>query len=244
MSVADRLRVEAEQALASLQETHSTLESRLAQTLDAEQEKERELESLKTEHRNVSRKLAELTLHQQEERAELSALRNLVKEITDCGQQAEGQGHKEVEGMKQAADEHPKENEIDANEYGKEHLATQVVYPPNVNHHSEMANESDSTPLTGKGVAEEYLRCLAAEEKKKERQKDPRKIVMLSERSWWVNVNFFFPTKLVAFGRKAIPAKQCVSGVSLGSRSQATSRPKMGPPEKRVQHCHYARFVD
>lgn len=191
MSVADRLRVEAEQALALLQETHSTLESRLAQTLDTEQEKERELESLKAEHKNVSRKLAELTLQQQEERAELNALRNLVQEITDCGQQAEGQGHEEAEGMKQAADEHPKENEMDANEYDKEHLATQVVNPPDVDHCPEMANESDSTPLTGKGVAEEYLRCLAAEEKKKERQKDPRKIVMLSERSWWVYVNFF-----------------------------------------------------
>lgn len=242
MSVADRLRTEAEQALASLQETHSTLESRLAQALDAQRHEESELESLKAEHKNVSRKLAELTLQQQEERAELNALRNLVKEITDCGQQAERQSPEEGEGLKQAEEEHPKENETDADEYGKEHLATQVVDPPDVDHCPDVVNESDSTPLTGKGVAEEYIRCLAAEEKKKERQRDPRKIVMLSERSWWVD--FFFPTQLAEFGRRAVPAKQCVSGVSLGSHSQATSQRKMGPPEKRVQHCRYARFVD
>lgn len=196
MSVADRLRIEAEQALASLQETHSTLESRLAQALDAQRDEESELESLKAEHKNVSRKLAELSLQQQDEQAELNALRNLVKEITDCGQQAERQSPEEGEGLKQAEEEHPKENETDANEYGKEHLATQVVDPPDVDHFPDMVNESDSMPLTGKGVAEEYIRCLAAEEKKKERQRDPRKIVMLSERSWWVDVNFFFQPNL------------------------------------------------
>lgn len=196
MSVADRLRVEAEQALASLQETHSTLESRLAQALDVQREKESELESLKAEHGNVSRKLAELTLQQQEEWAELSALRNLAKEITDCGQQAERQSPKEGEGVRQATEERPKKNESDANEYDKDHVAIPVADAPDADYSPEMANESDNTPLTGKGVAEEYLRCLAAEEKKKERQRDPRKIVMLSERSWWVSTFFFQHNKL------------------------------------------------
>ncbi|XP_075893695.1 cytospin-A-like isoform X2 [Nelusetta ayraudi] len=194
VSVADRLRIEAEQALASLQETHSTLESR---------------------------KLAELSLQQQDEQAELNALRNLVKEITDCGQQAERQSPEEGEGLKQAEEEHPKENETDANEYGKEHLATQVVDPPDVDHFPDMVNESDSMPLTGKGVAEEYIRCLAAEEKKKERQRDPRKIVMLSERSW-------------SLSRLPLPSNQPTENGS--SRKTSSTLPlckKEEPPKQR-----------
>lgn len=182
--MADRLRVEAEQAMTLLQENHFALESRLAQALDAQREKESELERLRAEHKNVSRKLAEQTLQQQEEQVELNALRNLVKDLTTCSQQAERQSPEEGQGMKQATEELSGENETDANEYGEKQLATQVLDPPDVDHCPEMAHELDCTLLTGKGVAEEYLRCLAAEEKKKERQRDPRKIVMLSERSW------------------------------------------------------------
>lgn len=182
--MADRLRVEAEQEMTSLREKNSALESRLAQALDVQREKERELEGLRAEHKNVSKKLAEQTLQQQVEQAELNALRNLVKDLTTCSQQAERRSPEEGEGMKQAAEEHPEKNEKDANKYAGKQLAARVLDPPDVDHCPEMANELDCTPLTGKGVAEEYLRCLAAEEKKKERQRDPRKIVMLSERSW------------------------------------------------------------
>lgn len=182
--MADRLRVEAEQAVTLLQENHSALEGRLAHALDAQQEKESKLERLRAEHKNVSRKLAEQTRQQQEEQAELKALRNLVKDLTNCSQQAEGRSSEEEDPIKQAAEEHPEENNMHANEYGEEQLATCVLETPDVDHCPEMAGDLDCMPLTGKGVAEEYLRCLAAEEKKKERQRDPRKIVMLSERSW------------------------------------------------------------
>lgn len=183
--MADRLRVEAEQEMTLLQEKTSALESRLAQALDTQREKESELERLRAEHKNVSRKLAEKTLQQpQEGHAELNALRDLVKDLTSCSQQAERRSPEEGEGMKKAAEEHPDEKETDADECGEEQLATRALDPQDVDHSPEMANELDCTPLTGKGVAEEYLRCLAAEEKKKERQRDPRKIVMLSERSW------------------------------------------------------------
>lgn len=177
--MADRLRVEAEQAMTLLQENRSALESRLAQALDAQREKESELERLRAEHKTVSRKLAEQSLQQQEEQAELNALRNMVKDLT-----RERRNLEEGEGMKQTAEEHPEENETDANKYSDDQLATPVLDPQDVDHCPEMANELDCPSLTGKGVAEEYLRCLAVEEKKKERQRDPRKIVMLSERSW------------------------------------------------------------
>lgn len=186
MSVADRLRVEAEQALASLQESHSAVETKLNRALRGQQERERELESLRAEHKNVCRRLTDLAGQQQQERAELWALRDAHrgKEITDCGQQTERQDSEQGEGMKQAMEEKLKEAGTEANRCNKENGANQEVEPPAVDHNPDMANESDNTQLTGKGVAEGYLRCLAAEEKKKEKQRDPRKIVMLSERSW------------------------------------------------------------
>lgn len=226
VSVADRLRVEAEQALALLQENHFALESRLAQALDAQREKESELESLRAEHKNVFRKLAELSLQQgeeeeEEEAAELSALRNPVQDVKDCSQQAERRSPEEGEGMKLAQEEHPKENEMDANDCGKQHPSTQGVDPPDGDQCPEVANELDTTPLTGKGVAEEYLRCLAAEEKKRERQKDPRKIVMLSERSW-------------SLSRLPLPTNQSKENDS--SRKTSSTLPlckKEEPPKQR-----------
>lgn len=56
----------------------------------------------------------------------------------------------------------------------------------------EKSNGSENLQLTGRGVAEGYIRSLAALEKNKEEERgprDPRRIVMLSERSWQVYMN-------------------------------------------------------
>ncbi len=189
--MADRLRVESEQALVLLQESHRAVEEQLAQALSRQQEKERELESLRAEHRDVCSRLTELALQQQQERAELHALRNAcrVTDATDCDQQAERQDIKEV--IQEAVEEKPKkvEAETDARhvEKQKESETNQEVDAKVVSHDPEEANGSESMQLTGKGVAEGYLRSLAALEKRKEKgpgQRDPRRIVMLSERSW------------------------------------------------------------
>lgn len=121
--MADRLRLESEQALAQLQENHRALEHQLAQALHREEEKDRQLESLRAEYREASRKLAQVTQRQQQERAGL---------------------------------------EDDVQE----------------------GDEAERGKLMGRGVAEGYLRSLAALEKKRERQKNPRSIIKLSERSW------------------------------------------------------------
>ncbi len=195
MSVADRLRVESEQALGLLQESHRAVEEQLAQALGRQQEKDRELESLRAEHRDVCLKLTELTLQQQQEQAELDALRSAwrVKDATDCDEQAERQDSEEGHGeeIQKAAEEKPKRAEADTEaknvEKQKEESETKDVDAEVVGHDPEEANGSGSAQLTGKGVAEGYLRSLAALEKKKEGgrgQKDPRKIAMLSERSW------------------------------------------------------------
>ncbi|XP_044026402.1 cytospin-A-like isoform X2 [Siniperca chuatsi] len=187
VSVADRLRVESEQALGLLQESHRAVEAQLAQSLSRQKEKDGELESLRAEHRDVCLKLAELTLQQQQERAELDALRTAcrVKDITDCDEKADRQDSEEGQGeeipREVEADTEAKNIEKDENETNQDVDAEVVVHNP------EEANGSGSMQLTGKGVAEGYLRSLAALEKKKEGgrgQRDPRRIVMLSERSW------------------------------------------------------------
>ncbi|KAL7388257.1 hypothetical protein ABVT39_010239 [Epinephelus coioides] len=176
VSVADRLRVESDQALGLLQESHRAVEEQLAQALSRQQDTDRELESLRAEHRDVCCKLTELTLQQQQERAELDALRNAcrVKDTTDCDKRAERQDSEEGQGEDtQKVVEEKQEEESDTNK----EVDAQVV-----DHDPEEANGSGSTQLKGKGVAEGYLRSLAALEKKKD-GRDPRRI-MLSERSW------------------------------------------------------------
>lgn len=191
MSVADRLRVESEQALDLLQESHRAVKEQLAQALHGRQEKDRELESLRAEHKDVCRKLTELTLQQQQEWAELDALRNAhrVKDITDCDQQTERQDSEEGGEIEQVMEEKLKETETETeaknvDEQQKENETSQEGDAAVVDHDPEEANGSDGMQLTGKGVAEGYLRSLAALEKKKGSQRDPRRIVMLSERSW------------------------------------------------------------
>ncbi|XP_026197901.1 cytospin-A-like isoform X2 [Anabas testudineus] len=192
VSVADRLRVESEQAFSLLQESHRAVEEQLSQALCREQEKEKELEILRAEHRDVCQRLSELALQQQQqrERGELNDLRNAcrVTDLTDCDKHAERQDSEEGQGqdvpdvMEVAVTETTCKNV----EKQEEDETNQEVETKCEVLGSEEENGSGNVHLTGKGVAEGYLRSLAALEKKKEGgcgQRDPRKIVMLSERS-------------------------------------------------------------
>ncbi|KAM9703312.1 uncharacterized protein ACNS7B_002042 [Menidia menidia] len=182
VSVADRLRVESEQALGLLQESHRAVEEQLAQALGRQREMERELESLRHEHSGVCRKLSELTVKLQQERAELDILRSicsLKEEQTD--QQADQHQPDEEQGVET-------QKSISDSEYKDENNANQDSVDDSGAHDPEKEETGQGNMLlSGKGVAEGYIRSLAAIEKKKEEgrgQKDPRKIVMLSERSW------------------------------------------------------------
>ncbi|KAM3603267.1 uncharacterized protein V6R79_019574 [Siganus canaliculatus] len=190
VSVADRLRVESEQALGALQESQRAVEKQLAQALSREQEKDRELERLREEHSTLGTKLSEITLQQKQERAELHALRNpgRVDNGLDWDYQEESRDsevglRKEI---REVVEEEQKQVETEANDFDvrKEEDEKHEEVADVDDNDADDANGSDGKQLTGKGVAEGYLRCLAAREKKKEAQRDPRKIVMLSERSW------------------------------------------------------------
>ena len=241
VSVADRLRVESEQALGLLQESHRAVEEQLAQALSRQQEKDRELESLRAEHREVCLKLSEVTLQRQQEQAELDSLRSQVKDGTGCDQQAERQ-HSEEE-LQEVLENKPKKAEIEAEgknveEQKDENETSQEA----VAHNPEEANGSESSQLTGKGVAEGYLRSLAALEKKKEKPKDPRRIVMLSERSWWVHIMTLNTVNLTDREQYYQTWKKCLLGVSLVFRSQLIPPLRLGPQKTQAQHCRYARY--
>ncbi|XP_060947987.1 cytospin-A [Limanda limanda] len=170
VSVADRLRSESEQALGLLQGRHRAVEEQLALALSGQQEKDGELESLRVEHRDVCSKLNELTLQQQQQRAEMDALRNtcVANDRADGGKVIERQDSTEEEDKQKAAGQTEAEQEVKEANGGVE------------------ANGSGDQLSKGKGVVEGYLRSLAAMEKKKEAgrgPRDPRRIVMLSERS-------------------------------------------------------------
>ncbi|KAK2856046.1 hypothetical protein Q5P01_004781 [Channa striata] len=191
VSVADRLRVESEQALCALQENHRAMEEQLVQALSTQQEMEKELESVRAEHRDVCRKLSELTLQQQQERAELDNLRYAcrVEDITDFDKHAERQDSEQRQGedMQEVVEDVEAQTESETVEMQQEDSeAKQELETKCEDQDLESEDGSGSVNLTGKGVAEGYLRSLAALEKKKEGRghRDPRRIVMLSERSW------------------------------------------------------------
>ncbi|XP_034555134.1 cytospin-A-like [Notolabrus celidotus] len=188
VSVADRLRMESEQSLEVFQESHKAVKEQLVQALSSQQDKERELENLRAEHRDVCLKLTELSKRQQHERAELDALRNArkIKDSTACDERAERQDSEEE--IQKVQEETPRKDETDSNvEKQKENQESQDVDAGIVDHDPEEPNGAESQHLKGKRVAEGYLRTIAALEKKKDDgrgPRDPRRIVMLSERSW------------------------------------------------------------
>ncbi|XP_034755429.1 cytospin-A-like isoform X2 [Etheostoma cragini] len=227
VSVADRLRVESEQALGLLQESHRAVEEQLAQALSRQQEKDRELESLRAEHRDVCCKLTELTLQHQQERPELDPLRNAcrVKDTADWDKQAErrcseGKQQKEIQ---EVMEEKPREVEADTEaknveKQEDENETNQEVDAQVAGHDPEEANGSGSMLLTGKGVAEGYIRSLAALEKK---GRDPRRIVMLSERSW-------------SLSRLPLPTdSSSQNGTSKNTSTTLPLRKKEEPPKQR-----------
>lgn len=157
VSVADRLRAESEQALGSLQENHRSVEEQLAQALSRQQETERALDNLRVEHKDVCFKLSELR-------------RNTCRVID---KQTEGQERQLEKTQNISEDTETKDD------------ASQEVGGENGD--TDGGTESGDLNLKGKGVAAGYLRSLADLEKKKDDgrgHKDPRRIVMLSERSW------------------------------------------------------------
>ena len=204
VAVADRMRAEAEQALAEFQGRHGALEDRLAQTLSTQQDTDRELDGLRAQHRDACHQLAL-------ERGQLEALRAAQmktgttgsdkdaerKDSSDEGQTMED---KQGGGSPGVPKEEDPEHETIVDHTGvvaknngnhdevKEHETAQEAHGKVGGQDANGTNKTENAKmqLTGKGVAETYLRSLASLERKTEKGgslRERRKIVMLSERS-------------------------------------------------------------
>ncbi|CAL8317208.1 unnamed protein product [Merluccius merluccius] len=214
VSVADRLRVEAEQALGALREQHSATEARLAQALSRQREQDRKLQDLQAQHRDARHQLSPpLGERQRPDRAMSDA------QTTACGVARDGaqpggnvvgnpleqeKGHNGKEEGKQEICVLVATGKKDLEEKALEGVRTDVEAQDVERHCKAQQNvtvdgethcsagslgdpESERTQLTGKGIAEAYIRRLAAIKKKEEAgngSPDQRRIVMLSERSW------------------------------------------------------------
>ncbi|KAG9347343.1 hypothetical protein JZ751_004910 [Albula glossodonta] len=173
VSVADRLRLEAEEELGMLRETQQEAERQLAATLHKQQETDRQLEALRAQHKDTCQKLSTLTASERQAREELGTLRveheetcKKLSTLTVTHQQVLAELGTQTERKGQGVETH-KEG-------------------PNAKCITEDTQKREQPQPEVKGVAERYLQSVAAGEKRKEEGyagRDPRRIVMLSERS-------------------------------------------------------------
>uniref|UniRef100_A0A4W5RQC8 Cytospin-A n=1 Tax=Hucho hucho TaxID=62062 RepID=A0A4W5RQC8_9TELE len=199
VSVADRLRVEAEETLGTLRESHGNVEGQLDQAQCRQQDTDRELESLRAEHREACHRLSALTLEHQQTRAELDTRRHTLGESErDSLREREKDSHREIEGRdteERPAGEDTSEDisTMEAlNGKKREDSEGEVEGEKRVKSEGEDVNMGGQSPeelvrggenlLKVKGVAEAYLRNLAAGEKGCG-LRDPLRIVVMSEHS-------------------------------------------------------------
>jgi len=224
VSVADRLRVEAEQALGALRERHSTTEARLAQALRRQQEQDGEMRELQAQHRDAHHQLSALRGEGRWRRGEpcgsdtqtstcvvardgaapeeenVVGNQPLEEKEEEKGHNGRAEGKQGSCSLVAAGEKDSEEKKVvegvraDAESQDEEgHPTAQQSCAGDEETHCSAGSlggeEGDprskkETQLTGKGVAEAYIRKLAATKK----TADPRRIAMLSERSWWVAV--------------------------------------------------------
>ncbi|XP_038818392.1 cytospin-A-like isoform X4 [Salvelinus namaycush] len=199
VSVADRLRVEAEETLGTLRESHGNVAGQLDQAQCRQQDTDRELESLRAEHREACHRLSALTMEHQQTRAELDTRRHTLRESErDSLREREKDSHREIEGRD--TEERP-EGEDTSEDIStmealdgkkREDSEREVEGEKRVKSEGEDVNMGGQFPkelvrggenlLKVKGVAAAYLRNLAAGEKGCGLRDSPR-IVVMSERS-------------------------------------------------------------
>ena len=211
VSVADRLRAEAEQALGALREHHGAAEARLAQALRRQQEQDRELrdlEALLAQRRRRERTPLDVRIVARgpaKDGGELEV--NVVGNPSEEEEEEEQQGN---DGKEEGGRENCAVGTEDSEEKPIAGAHTEVEARDMGGHCEAHPNgaddggtrgcagslgaggdpESGKTQLAGKGVAEAYLLSLAAIKKKKKEAEagngtlEHRRVVMLSERSW------------------------------------------------------------
>ncbi|KPP73244.1 cytospin-A-like [Scleropages formosus] len=163
--VADRLRLEAEEELGTLRDTQRDTDQRLSTAQCRHDEVAKELEALRNTHVETCQKLSALMLSYQQVEGELDSLRKREKVVMGWERGSVGTqgGHRAEGGCER--DRVTGEGRVQALD----------------NAHNEERPEPE-----GKGAKVGLLQS-ANEEKKEEEwhsKRDPRRIVMMSERSW------------------------------------------------------------
>ncbi|KAL0967633.1 hypothetical protein UPYG_G00254720 [Umbra pygmaea] len=170
VSVADRLRLEAEENLGALRESLKNAEAQLARAHCRQQDTDRVLEGLRAQHKSACQRLSALSLERKEKQP--------TRPEPDT--QRPEKGSNAMERMPEdgsMAEEHDEKKTVDSDGVKAEKAALSE---------GGLAQgdcRSPDNPLKGKGVAEIYLRNLSTAGEKGCTLRDPRKIVMLSERS-------------------------------------------------------------
>ncbi|XP_061889865.1 cytospin-A-like isoform X4 [Entelurus aequoreus] len=197
VSVADRLRAESEQSLTALQGDYKSVQNQLAQAHSRQQETERELQRLRCEQRDVCLRLSALEVTQQHSRVEADD--KTEDDDTETLDSEESQGL-DILSIMEEAELMKRQKEEDSDEMTGKGLQ-----------------------LTGKGVAEGYIRSLAALERKKDGRShsEPRKIVMSAERSW-------------SLSRLPLPTDSCQNNNAINSGTTM-------PPCKREESTRARR---
>ncbi|XP_019733135.1 uncharacterized protein LOC109520387 isoform X4 [Hippocampus comes] len=155
VSAADRMRTESEQALGDLEEDCKSLQEQLAQAHGRQLETQRELECLRSQHTDVCFRLSSLEKKKQQQKMD-------GRFTEDKSNPAEGQEMKMHYFMEEV--------DMDSVEKQDEHEA----------YEEKDTKRSASSQLTAKGIGKVYVDAL---EKKNGGGRDPRRIVMSSERS-------------------------------------------------------------
>nr|XP_061842663.1 cytospin-B-like [Nerophis lumbriciformis] len=197
VSVADRLRAESEQSLTALEGDYKSVQNQLAQAHNRQQETERELQRLRSEQRDVCLRLSALEVTQQRSRSEADD--KTEDDDTETLDSEESQGL-DILSIMEEAELMKRQKEEDSDEMTGKGLQ-----------------------LTGKGVAEGYIRSLAALERKKDGRShsEPRKIVMSAERSW-------------SLSRLPLPTDSCQNNNAINSGTTM-------PPCKREESTRARR---
>ncbi|KAJ8367334.1 hypothetical protein AAFF_G00320830 [Aldrovandia affinis] len=206
VAVADRLRLEAEEELSAIRATQRDTERQLAAALRGQQETSRELQSSRAQHKEACQKLSALTRSHRQAKEELDTLKAEHKEtcqklsaLAHSHRQAKEEldtlraEHKETcqklsaltQSHQLAGAEPGAVRDGEGAGSGGQDAETRTQ-GEDTGCPTEDVQKGEEPRPGGKGVGERYLQSVAVEQKRKEvgyAGKDPRRIVMLSERS-------------------------------------------------------------
>ncbi|KAJ8271003.1 hypothetical protein GJAV_G00121680 [Gymnothorax javanicus] len=207
LAAALRKQQEADGELESLRAEHTDACQKLSSLEPSHRQAREELHALRVEHTNTCQKLSSLELNHQQAKEELEALR---AEHTDTCQKLSSlepshrKAREELDALRveytdtcqkltaltlahqQATEELRVLRDREGTRTGTRREAETQAEGEDNRCVPEDVQKPEEPKRGVKGVVERYLRCMSAEEKKKEEVysgKDPRRIVMLSERS-------------------------------------------------------------